>query len=142
MCPWSPINELDNQSEPASTTMPAKSLLNVLMAIRRSLPLLSTTGVLIILAAVVLEIETSYFSEYQRRRSICNRAMAEIRAASPRPLRFVDCTISASLVGLSEPKGTALIRRVVTINVYDQASGQFIGTHSVTLDGHPFKDVR
>jgi hypothetical protein len=109
------------------------------IAIRRSFPLVSAIAVVLVLLAVVVEVETGLFSEYQRRNIVCNRAIGAIRDAvpSPQPVRFRDCTISASVVEVPEPKGHVIVRRAVTINAYDEASGQFIGKHTVTLDERP-----
>ena len=107
------------------------------------MPLVSAIAVILVLLAVAVEVETGLFSEYQRRNVVCNRAIGAIRDAVPSPqsVRFRDCTISASLVGVPEPKASVFVRRVVTINAYDEASGQFIGKHTVTLDERPVPDV-
>lgn len=123
--------------------MPSKSALTISIAIRRRLPLVSATAVVLVLLVVAVEVETGLFSEYQRRNVVCNSAIGAIRDGVPshQPVRFRDCTISASLVSVPEPKGSAILRRVVTINAYDAASGQFIGKHTVTLDERPVQDV-
>jgi hypothetical protein len=113
-------------------------------AIWRILLLVSAAAVLLLLLAVIVEVETGLFSEHQRRNIVCNIAIEAIRDAVPssQPARFRDCTITASRIDVPEPKGAIIIRRVVSINAYDEASGQHIGQHTVTLHDSVVRDVR
>jgi len=123
--------------------MSSEFVLTVSIAIRRSLPLVSATVVILVLLAVAVEVETGFFSAYQRRDLVCSSAIGVIRDTVPpsQSVRFGDCTISAIVIGVPEPKGSVMVRRLVTINAYDEASGQFIGKHTVTLDERPVPEM-